>query len=235
MNGFTSVRKKSRRKPLADEYDETSPAFLAKFSRRLDSVLEQFETEPQLTATMGALEKAFSFLGSNYKILNIICYGLGSPSNSKTSTFQLALAFKLSRRLNCPLSCYDPVFTSVDQKVFETIDCSVLPQDDKGCRRLDVNTLFFLPHCPRFVFNNILKVNWGEDLSKCVVLGDNLLSVIEQSPSRIFRAKHPILYRCRTFVDVVPVENCFKYKDVFNDFAVHFFTSAKLAQVEADL
>ncbi|BES94384.1 SRR1 [Nesidiocoris tenuis] len=231
MEEFTKVRRKARRKK--EEYDESSPLYYAKLLKRFNEVLGQFQDEDQLTTAIKKVNQAILSLGSDSKIHNIVCYGLGSVSNSKTSMYQFALVFKMSQSLGCPLYLYDPVFSEADSKLFESLECS-LHLDDRGHYKIDRTTLFFLPHCPRFVYENLLRANWGPDLSKCVIFGDDLLSIADKLPTRTLKDNLPFIHGCQPFVEVFPIENNFKFDDVFNDLAVHIFSPSKLASVDPE-
>ena len=98
----------------------------------------------------------------------MVILGLGSPTNSPVSRFQLALAIILSgslgvRRENVEL--YDPVFTPNDVATLEkNIGKIVNRQDaDKLCGpsalRQKVPTFWFMPHCEAVLYNNVLRAN----------------------------------------------------------------------------
>ncbi|KAF6211253.1 hypothetical protein GE061_014370 [Apolygus lucorum] len=232
MDGFKKVKRKPRRKHLADEYDETSELYFENLCRRVDSVVEQFQDDDMQLETITKLKNALSQLGTDVNISSIVCYGLGSVSNSKNSLYQFALIRQISLRYEIPLFIYDPVFTEADVKLFERFNCAVLPLDDVGVRKVQESTLFFTPHAPRIITDNILRSNWGLSLSDCIIFGDDLTKIIVNTPTRIIANSFPFINECQYFVEVIPLENKFKYSDVFNDLAFHVFVPSKLTTVD---
>uniref|UniRef100_A0A0A9Y542 SRR1-like protein n=1 Tax=Lygus hesperus TaxID=30085 RepID=A0A0A9Y542_LYGHE len=232
MDGFTKVKKKSRRKHHAEEFDETSELYFDKLCRRVDCTVEQFQDDDLLSETIARFENALSQLGTDVNVQCIVCYGLGSVSNSKSSLYQFALIHQTSLKYGIPLSVYDPVFTAADIKLFKRVNCTVLPLDDVGVREVKVPTLFFTPHAPRIITDNILRSNWGLSLSNCILFGDDLSKIIDNTPTRIIANSFPFINECQHFVEVIPLENKFKYSDVFNDLAFHVFVPKKLTTVD---
>ena len=105
----------------------------------------------------------------------MVILGLGSPSNSLVSRFQLALAMVLSEWLGVrheSVLLYDPVFTPIDvatlseKKIGKTLDrtkADVLCGESAA--RTKVNTFWFMPHCEAVLYNNVLRANVGVDNS----------------------------------------------------------------------
>jgi hypothetical protein len=89
----------------------------------------------------------------------IRAYGIGSPSNSHISRFQLALLVLLKEKTGAKTThCFDPVLNCEDSALLTTFGISSAPRDtavdtvsnEKCC------TFFFMPHCDRTLYEWVL-------------------------------------------------------------------------------
>lgn len=49
-------------------------------------------------------------------------------------------------------------------------------------RRVQAHTLFYMPHCGRAMYNNLLWANWSpQDLSQLALIGNSFQSYMERS------------------------------------------------------
>ena len=68
--------------------------------------------------------------------------------------------------------------------------CMFLPLNEYGRRTIDRPTLFFLPHCPAVLLNNILSANWTTaNLNKILILGDSFSAI-----------KNDVTFGCKTLL-----------------------------------
>ena len=133
---------------------------------------------------------------SSNSVIHIICYGLGSVEENLSSRYQLALLLLLieevqlfnENKLNSKLELgliefYDPVFNSVDKQLLvDTYGFKISLQNDQ-CFRLAENTdsdnkvmtLFYMPHCGKAMYNNLLFTNWSMKQLKSLVILGNLI------------------------------------------------------------
>ncbi|KAJ1553276.1 hypothetical protein HK405_008407, partial [Cladochytrium tenue] len=104
-----------------------------------------------------------------------ICYGVGPPSTSKVSRFQLALFLLIVEMLQIKtVHVYDPVFDALDVAVIGLLGFQVFEHNEHGRRRATRPTLFFMPHCGDGLYSNLLRANWSPDaLPRLVVLGNS--------------------------------------------------------------
>ena len=73
---------------------------------------------------------------------------------------------------------YDPCVSPLEQKAISAFDCTFLPVNEYGRRTVDRPTLFFLPHCPAALVNNILSANWTTaNLNRILILGDSFSAI----------------------------------------------------------
>jgi hypothetical protein len=94
----------------------------------------------------------------------IVCYGIGDIINSNTARLQLALALSLASGLGLDrsaVSFFDPVLTQGGDRVLTDLGITVT-QENENCRRRvpdGGNSLFFMPHCDREMYNNVIGAN----------------------------------------------------------------------------
>ena len=103
----------------------------------------------------------------------MVILGLGSPTLSAVSRFQLALALVLAERFGLEeqdVDLYDPVFTRFDaetmraKKVGTVIDRAAA---DAACgpdaAPARAPTFWYMPHCEVALYENVLRANGGGD------------------------------------------------------------------------
>jgi hypothetical protein len=103
----------------------------------------------------------------------MVILGLGSPTRSAVSRFQLALALVLAQHLRIDaedVDLYDPVFTPVDvatlraNRVGTVLDRAAA---DAACgpdaAPTRASTFWYMPHCEAALYENVLRANGGGD------------------------------------------------------------------------
>lgn len=94
----------------------------------------------------------------------MVCYGIGDIVNSRIARLQLALALFIANEISldrAAISFYDPVLTHGGAKVLDELGVTVT-QENVHCRRKvpdGGHSLFFMPHCDREMYNNVVSVN----------------------------------------------------------------------------
>ena len=96
----------------------------------VDDVSATYDVEARLSCLIADLTKSdfcrrsLSYLSEmlpqDGAIEQIICYGLGSPQKSLTSTVQLALLLIIRDFLDVTTTAFDPAFTASDVKLLES-------------------------------------------------------------------------------------------------------------------
>lgn len=180
----------------------------------------------------------------------VVAYGVGSFSSCAIARHQLALlllvAESLCRSVNAvdgggggssgsssnpgpAVEAYDPVFSELERRVLERFSVEAIGTNEEGKRAVSHRTLFFMPHCPKALYNNVLWANWDRDrLAHAVLLGNSFSAIELATPSRQLRTSFEYLARAAQIVTEYRVENCFKFPDVFNDLSVHVFCRDRL-------
>ncbi|XP_066269253.1 SRR1-like protein [Branchiostoma lanceolatum] len=155
----------------------------------------------------------------------IVCYGLGRFSSCVTARFQLGLLLLLMEVLHIPGSCYvyDPVFSSSEKLLLEKLGCQRILTNEEGKRPVDRRTLFYMPHCGKPLYNNLLWANWGQQLSKLVILGNSLSNMALRFPRQELEKSAFYIHSILDYTKEIPLPNNFHFLDVFNDLSLHVF------------
>lgn len=172
----------------------------------------------------------------NRKIQEIVCLGIGKVTECIIAKHQLAFILIVKEKFNIQRAkFYDPVLLSSDKEVLKSLDCEILTENKEGKYKATHPTLFYLPHCPKQITNNLLYTNWtAKELGNLVLICNSFKSIVESTPERFLRPNAHYLLEINPFVDEQEIANCFKFTDIFNDFSIHTFSSAKLARAGED-
>ena len=153
----------------------------------------------------------------------IITYGIGHIATCPIARFQFALLLLMKKWLNLPCLLYDPVLVSKEIDIVKHFDISVLEVNEECKRSVDRRTLFYMPHCGKPMYNNLLWANWGKSLENLCIIGNSFSTYSIRTPSRLLKET------VRYMADITPytcqhdVPNSFHHKDVFNDISIHTF------------
>lgn len=176
---------------------------------------------------------------NNPKVTKIVCFGLGRIGECTTARYQLALLLCLKEFCNAIVQVYDPVFCKVECDILRELDCVVLSHNSEGKCSVDASTgcdvtLFYLPHCPKQLSNNLLWANWGLNLSKCIIIANSFTNIIENTPSRLLREFAQYITKISPYTIELAVINTFKFYEVFNDTAIHIFPHKDIILIPED-
>ena len=66
---------------------------------------------------------------------------------------------------------YDPILSPIERTTINELGCTVLHDNEFGKRTVHRPTIFFMPNCPFYFHDNVLRVNWTPaNLNKIIVL-----------------------------------------------------------------
>lgn len=167
----------------------------------------------------------------------ILCFGLGRFSSCSTSRFQLAYILLIKEHFNIKSASFsDPIFSSQEKLLLESLNCQVITENLEGKNQIENNnkTIFYLPHCPKQLTNNILWKNWGLHLKDIILIGNSFDSLISLTPERILKSNAEFILKINPFVRELHLENNFKYSDIFNDTSIHLFDKDKIESLEIE-
>lgn len=171
------------------------------------------------------------------KVVEIVCLGLGHVAECNISKYQLALLLCL--RDHCKPSkvfVHDPIFYKKECEVLTKLGLEVISENKEGGYVISDKgpTLVYLPHCPKQLTNNFLWSNWGVNLQNCILMCNSFHSLIDNQPSRILSETVPYIFKIFPHTSEETLTNNFKYTDIFNDTAIHYFSKENLEQLDSD-
>lgn len=200
--GFT-LAKKGRRsrggpKSCAPAAKDCGGGFRYQRTGAADSVANLAALQQQIDAAVAEVERSelWSRLAALLRPLRpfveLVCLGVGSFASSASARYQLALALLLRQELQHVLpsgtaedgcensemprhmDVYDPIFDEVELTLLHARGCRVPTCNEEGRHTALLPTLFFMPHCGRQLYANLLQANWGvAPLSQLAVLGNS--------------------------------------------------------------
>lgn len=184
-------------------------------------------------------EKAFRQLEEvvdNKSIKEIICLGIGKISEDIIARHQLVFIsivkekFKISN-----IKFYDPVFDQNDKDILSSLNFEILKDNTEGKYTALEHTIFYLPHCPKQITNNLLYSNWNfTGLKNLILICNSFKTIIESTPERFLKPNAHYLLEVNHYTTELEIENSFKFNDIFNDFSIHYFQSTNLPEASSD-
>ncbi|XP_063050279.1 SRR1-like protein [Engraulis encrasicolus] len=166
-----------------------------------------------------------------------VCYGLGSFSTCVTARYQLALLLLLLDALEIAVercSVYDPVFSTSECETLRNLGFKVILENEEGKRAVHQPTLFYLMHCGKALYNNLLWRNWNcHDLVNLVVIGNSFLGIQERTLQRELERDYPYLLTATGVCEETALPCSQRFLDVFNDTSLIRFRPESLRQLPA--
>ncbi|KAK1274325.1 hypothetical protein QJS04_geneDACA020642 [Acorus gramineus] len=161
----------ARESKLLEEMQNTINKF--KFSRFYLLVDQQLEAAHPLQDPLK--NKILSVQGSKP---TMVAYSIGPIESDPQPRLQLSLSILLAHQGRSHvihlLEVFHPVLSSIKCRVIVSLGCAVLSVNEH-CRCMVTGpTLFFMPHCCRWMIDNLFGVNWSaSQLNRIAVLGNN--------------------------------------------------------------
>ncbi|XP_069070795.1 SRR1-like protein [Pleurodeles waltl] len=167
-----------------------------------------------------------------------VCYGIGQFSSCVISRYQLAFLLLILEKLEipkCHCYIYDPSFTGSEHEVLKTLGLSLILENEEGKRGVDSPTLFYMIHCGKALYNNLLWKNWSVDsLSKVVIIGNSFQGFEQRLPTRIFLREYGYISKVLQGTEEKQFPSTPQHSDIFNDTAVHWFPVQKLEGLDSE-
>ncbi|XP_034026044.1 SRR1-like protein isoform X2 [Thalassophryne amazonica] len=168
-------------------------------------------------------------------LMECVCYGLGSFSSCASARYQLAMLLLLLEVGKIPLkSCfvYDPVFSAGERNVLRELGLTVLTQNEEGKWLAAKPTLFYLMHCGKALYNNLLWKNWStEALPRLTIIGNSFCGMKERMIEREFKRDYNYISQAVTVCEERRLPYPCRLLDVFSDTAVITFPSRSLCRL----
>ncbi|CAG8491734.1 5892_t:CDS:2 [Cetraspora pellucida] len=116
-------------------------------------------------------------------LVDIVCYGIGSIERSNTSQYQFALMllFKNLFKITGKIYAYDPILSQIDIEVLTHYNIESIKINERAKRAVTNQTLFYMPHCPLGLYNNLIEANWDRIKLKDIIIVGNRLDFYNES------------------------------------------------------
>jgi len=138
--------------------------------------------------------------------VDIVCYGIGSIEKSIISQYQFALVLILRDlfEITGKAYAYDPVSTPVDLEILLHYEINTIDANEKAKRPIINQTLFYMPHCPLGLYNNVIASNWErKKLEKIILVGNRLDFYDETMSTSLLNSKAPYICPALTIIQSV--------------------------------
>ena len=90
-----------------------------------------------------------------------------------------------------PIIVFDPVLNRQEKEIIKLLGYQLPTETEVRIHYItteNTKVLFYLPHCPKTLANDILHTNWCRNtLASTYILGNSFDSVVNNLPSRIVR------------------------------------------------
>ncbi|NWT71473.1 SRR1L protein, partial [Prunella himalayana] len=195
-----------------------------------------------------------------------VCYGLGRFGRCPAARYQLAFLLLLLDELRVPparCELFDPAFSAREAAALRALGLGLLPENEvrrppghtagirgqgsavtgsvvpgqEGKHGIEgAATLFYMVHCGKALYNNLLWSNWSPAaLSKLVIIGNSFRGIEERLLSRILERDYSYIAKVLKGVEEVALPSHPRYLDTFNDTSVHWFPLDKLQQLSPEV
>ncbi|KLO07981.1 hypothetical protein SCHPADRAFT_835884, partial [Schizopora paradoxa] len=140
----------------------------------------------------------------------ILCLGLGSPTDSLQSRFQLCFFLEV---VSPDITAYDPISSQADIDLLAKFGIKTCSENQHGAYTLAVPTLAFMPHCEIRLYERFIRANWTtERLLRLLLIGNDLPMYIERRVSHSStHSEYPCIARLAPLltVDALPTHKDF--------------------------
>lgn len=170
--------------------------------------------------------------GPQCQQLECVCYGLGCFSSCVSARYQLAMLLLLLDAGQIPLkhcSVYDPAFSSGERDVLRELGVTVLTENEEGKRLATKPTLFYLMHCGKALYNNLLWKNWStQSLPLIIIIGNSFSGMRDRMIEREFKRDYSYITQAVSVCEERQLPCPSRLIDVFSDTAVITFPTNSL-------
>ncbi|XP_075687006.1 SRR1-like protein isoform X2 [Rhinoderma darwinii] len=161
-----------------------------------------------------------------------VCYGLGRFTSCVIARHQITFLLLFLEQFKIPKhQCYvfDPVFSPLDIAVLQELGLTIVLENEEGKHAVCKPTVFYMLHCGKALYNNLLWKNWSSGaLAQMIIIGNSFKGIEERLVSRILQRDYFYIYKSLQVVEETAFPESNHYGDVFNDTSIHIFPSAKL-------
>ncbi|XP_039970337.1 SRR1-like protein [Bactrocera neohumeralis] len=224
------LRRLSERCNEKEEKEVDVEAFL----KRLEQLCTQMLGSDYFIQAMETVDESLKALIDNEKFSRLVCFGIGPFSRNFQALHQLAFIICTQRHYSIDEAIYfDPVFRESEKQILQRLNCALMSENCEAKYSVDERTLFYLPHCPNCLTNNLLWSNWRPKCLKHLVLINNSFESLSLSKTeRLLRLDSSYILDVLPYVKEYQLEDDYETHNVFNDLSVHVFPMASLPASE---
>ncbi|XP_069788973.1 SRR1-like protein isoform X3 [Narcine bancroftii] len=133
----------------------------------------------------------------------------------------------LISQLSCLL--FDPLFTEWEKRFLKDCGLVVIEENEEGKRSINQPTLFYMIHCGKALYNNLLWKNWSpQQLANTIIIGNSFKGIEERLPTRVLQRDYMYISNILAVTEETAFPYSNRYLDIFNDTSIHQFPRAKL-------
>ncbi|POM67626.1 Protein Kinase [Phytophthora palmivora] len=190
----------------------------------------------------------------------LVGYGLGSFCASSNAVHQLGFLVALREALDEGqmavetnadeksdtiqhiAEIFDPAMNKSDAAIAKHFQLTVIQENEHGRRRVESNTVFFMPHCGKTLYQNVVASNWGPEIKSLVIIGNSFSAYGDRVLASQER-QELLLVNVLPYLKEVPLpcgvskthDDFTRYEAAFNDLSVHIFPSELLDRTLSDV
>lgn len=200
------------------------------YCRKLDETkLELIDSEYYKNALRKLKDCGLDPNSIENNLIRVVCFGLGNFATCLSSRTQLSFIRLIIEQFKVTDTLFsDPAFRSGEIEILHKFGYRTADTNLEGKLKItgaaqDNRVLFYLPHCPTQLTNNILFANWGPHLSHFIVIGNSISSIISNSVQSYLTRNAGFLLKIEPAICEYSIEDNYKTTNIFNDTAVHRF------------
>ncbi|KRX57790.1 SRR1-like protein [Trichinella sp. T9] len=231
-NGFierrviNGMKKRKKRKSIAE--DDENCYWRVQYERYKNKLLHTGLFENVLSSLIIAMHDKLPQL--SVSSADVVCYGLGAFYECKDALCQLVLLELLCE--NAMFSgkkwIFDPIFSDVEKNILVSKGWTLIAENERGLRLASVPTLFYMPHCERELYNNVLYANRHSTFLNLVFFGNSFKvmsdSVVEENENlTTFR----YLLNASQLAKELPLSNTSSFGEAFYATCIQYFVSGE--------
>lgn len=166
----------------------------------------------------------------------LVCLGLGHFSDCPIARVQLGFIIALRDSLKpVEVVLQDPAFTDSEITFLKSIDCIVPEENLKGKFKTVTGeqVLYYLPHCPKQLTNNLLWSNWSEEqLINSILICNSFRELLVNTLEKDIKREAAFIQRISEYTSEQPLQVPPRHFDSFNDTSIHSFELKELRRLE---
>jgi len=122
------------------------------------------------------------------------------------------------------------VHSQLEVQTLKILNFRIIESNEEAKRKIENETLFYMPHCEKYLYNNLLEVNWNAVLSKMVIIGNSFEHCNMMVSANEMNTKYHYISQALKFTEEIAFPVYHSY-EVFNDLSIHIFLFDKIQQI----